>query len=139
MASPQSMSKPAAAPTPGPSPPGPTMPAAPSTPVLPDLDLSHLTEEERQQIMAVLDRQKNEEEKEAKLIRSLQDDISKAEQTVKVITEENKVKNMQQNGAVCQICHKTKFADGVGHSCNYCNLKSCARCGGRVTLRSNKC
>ena len=65
-------------------------------------------------------------------------DIDKAVETVKSISEENKTKNPQQNGAVCQICHKTKFADGVGHSCNYCNLKSCAKCGGRVTLRSNK-
>lgn len=63
------MSKPAAALTPGPSPPGPSLPAAKPTPELPDLDLSHLTEEERAQILAVLDRQKNEEEKEAKLIR----------------------------------------------------------------------
>ena len=33
---------------------------------------------------------------------------------------------------------KTKFADGVGHVCNYCNVRCCARCGGKVTLRSNK-
>nr|XP_022331894.1 regulating synaptic membrane exocytosis protein 1-like isoform X5 [Crassostrea virginica] len=41
-------------------------------------------------------------------------------------------------GAVCQICHKTKFADGVGHMCHYCQLKSCARCGGRMTVKQNK-
>ena len=40
--------------------------------------------------------------------------------------------------ATCQICLKTKFADGVGHSCNYCGVRCCARCGGKVTLRSSK-
>ncbi|XP_038832219.1 regulating synaptic membrane exocytosis protein 2 isoform X2 [Salvelinus namaycush] len=38
----------------------------------------------------------------------------------------------------CGICHKTKFADGCGHLCSYCQTKFCARCGGRVSLRSNK-
>ncbi|XP_022645205.1 regulating synaptic membrane exocytosis protein 1-like isoform X2 [Varroa destructor] len=40
--------------------------------------------------------------------------------------------------ATCQLCLKTKFADGVGHICNYCNVRCCARCGGKVSLRSNK-
>ena len=40
--------------------------------------------------------------------------------------------------ATCQVCLKTKFADGIGHQCNYCNVRCCARCGGKVTLRSNK-
>uniref|UniRef100_A0A4W5L2N9 Regulating synaptic membrane exocytosis 1 n=1 Tax=Hucho hucho TaxID=62062 RepID=A0A4W5L2N9_9TELE len=37
----------------------------------------------------------------------------------------------------CGICRKTKFADGCGHHCSYCQTKFCARCGGRVSLRSN--
>ncbi|KAH7968963.1 hypothetical protein HPB52_013214 [Rhipicephalus sanguineus] len=40
--------------------------------------------------------------------------------------------------ATCQICLKTKFADGIGHICNYCSIRCCARCGGKVTLRSSK-
>ena len=40
--------------------------------------------------------------------------------------------------STCQICLKTKFADGIGHICNYCNVRCCARCGGKVALRSNK-
>lgn len=40
--------------------------------------------------------------------------------------------------ATCQVCLKTKFADGIGHLCNYCSVRCCARCGGKVTLRSNK-
>ena len=40
--------------------------------------------------------------------------------------------------STCQICLRTKFADGVGHTCNYCNVRCCAKCGGKVTLRSAK-
>ena len=39
---------------------------------------------------------------------------------------------------ICGICHKTKFANGCGQVCSYCQTKFCARCGGRVSLRSNK-
>ncbi|KAJ1362611.1 C2 domain, partial [Parelaphostrongylus tenuis] len=38
--------------------------------------------------------------------------------------------------AICQICQKTKFADGIGHKCFYCQLRSCARCGGRSQSKS---
>ncbi|KHJ43695.1 hypothetical protein D918_06200 [Trichuris suis] len=37
--------------------------------------------------------------------------------------------------AICQICQKTKFADGIGHKCYYCQLRSCARCGGRLQIK----
>ena len=40
--------------------------------------------------------------------------------------------------ATCQLCLKTKFADGLGHACHYCNVRCCARCGGKVALRSSK-
>uniref|UniRef100_A0A182YSY7 RIM zinc finger domain-containing protein n=1 Tax=Anopheles stephensi TaxID=30069 RepID=A0A182YSY7_ANOST len=40
--------------------------------------------------------------------------------------------------ATCHICLKTKFADGIGHICHYCNIRCCAKCGGKVTLRNNK-
>ncbi|XP_016316160.1 regulating synaptic membrane exocytosis protein 2-like isoform X2 [Sinocyclocheilus anshuiensis] len=58
---------------------------------------------------------------------------------VKKIGEEAP-KNPEQKGdsPTCGICHKTKFADGCGHVCSYCQTKFCARCGGRVSLRSNK-
>lgn len=41
-----------------------------------------------------------------------------------------------QDDAICQICQKTKFADGIGHKCFYCQLRSCARCGGRIASRN---
>uniref|UniRef100_A0A8C6MGQ3 Regulating synaptic membrane exocytosis 2 n=1 Tax=Nothobranchius furzeri TaxID=105023 RepID=A0A8C6MGQ3_NOTFU len=53
--------------------------------------------------------------------------------------EESKPAQDQKSDApTCGICHKTKFADGCGHICSYCQTKFCARCGGRVSLRSNK-
>ena len=57
-------------------------------------------------------------------------------QTVEKVGEEAKRSDNADTGAVCDICRKTKFADGVGHKCTYCNLKSCARCGGRVTVKN---
>ncbi|XP_039876146.1 regulating synaptic membrane exocytosis protein 2-like isoform X4 [Simochromis diagramma] len=38
----------------------------------------------------------------------------------------------------CGICRKTKFADGCGRACCYCQSRFCGRCGGRVSLRANK-
>ncbi|XP_046375678.1 regulating synaptic membrane exocytosis protein 2-like isoform X2 [Haliotis rufescens] len=108
----------------------------PSLPPMPDL--SHLSEDERKIIEDVLKRQREEEEKEQEVIRQMQDDFENYQQSVKKLTEETRKIPLQDEGAVCQICHKTKFADGVGHSCHYCHLKSCARCGGRMALRSNK-
>ncbi|XP_074510747.1 regulating synaptic membrane exocytosis protein 2 isoform X28 [Sebastes fasciatus] len=53
--------------------------------------------------------------------------------------EETKpTQELKSEAPTCGICHKTKFADGCGHLCSYCQTKFCARCGGRVSLRSNK-
>ncbi|XP_036064586.1 regulating synaptic membrane exocytosis protein 2 isoform X9 [Onychomys torridus] len=58
---------------------------------------------------------------------------------VKKMGEESQQQQEQKGDApTCGICHKTKFADGCGHNCSYCQTKFCARCGGRVSLRSNK-
>ncbi|KAJ8001849.1 hypothetical protein DPEC_G00173680 [Dallia pectoralis] len=43
----------------------------------------------------------------------------------------------KDDAPTCGICRKTKFADGCGNLCSYCQTKFCARCGGRVSLRSN--
>lgn len=43
----------------------------------------------------------------------------------------------RDDAPTCGICRKTKFADGCGNLCSYCQTKFCARCGGRVSLRSN--
>ncbi|XP_035272332.1 regulating synaptic membrane exocytosis protein 2 isoform X5 [Anguilla anguilla] len=58
---------------------------------------------------------------------------------VKKMGDESQL-TLEQKGEAptCGICHKTKFADGCGHVCSYCQTKFCARCGGRVPLRSNK-
>ncbi|XP_072354450.1 regulating synaptic membrane exocytosis protein 1 isoform X5 [Scyliorhinus torazame] len=140
---------------------GPRPPAAP--PTMPDL--SHLTEEERSIIMAVLERQREEEEKEEAMLnlpqwnelptnsskrlskmysspdldqRLHQQFESYKEQIRKIGDEARRYQGEHKDDApTCGICLKTKFADGCGHICSYCQTKFCARCGGRVTLRSN--
>uniref|UniRef100_A0A8C1ZMW3 Regulating synaptic membrane exocytosis 2 n=1 Tax=Cyprinus carpio TaxID=7962 RepID=A0A8C1ZMW3_CYPCA len=116
-------------------------PAVPrSGPVLPEMpDLSHLTEEERKIILGVMDRQKKEEEKEQSMLKKLHQQFEMYKDQVKKMGEEAPTTQEQKSDApTCGICHKTKFADGCGHLCSYCQTKFCARCGGRVSLRSNK-
>uniref|UniRef100_A0A8C9HC08 Regulating synaptic membrane exocytosis 1 n=1 Tax=Piliocolobus tephrosceles TaxID=591936 RepID=A0A8C9HC08_9PRIM len=144
---------------------GPRPPTVP--PPMQELpDLSHLTEEERNIIMAVMDRQKEEEEKEEAMLKCVVRDIAKPaacktprnaenqphqpsprlhqqfesykEQVRKIGEEARRYQGEHKDDApTCGICHKTKFADGCGHLCSYCRTKFCARCGGRVSLRSN--
>ncbi|XP_061628172.1 regulating synaptic membrane exocytosis protein 1 isoform X29 [Phyllopteryx taeniolatus] len=119
---------------------GPRPPAVP--PSMPDLpDLSHLTEEEREIIMAVMARQKEEEEKEQAMLKTLHQQFESYKQEVRRIGAETRRQQTQQkdDAPTCGICRKTKFADGCGHLCSYCQTKFCARCGGRVSLRSNNC
>ncbi|KAM4864910.1 regulating synaptic membrane exocytosis protein 2 isoform 18-T18 [Thomomys bottae] len=155
-------------------------PAASLPPPQPEMpDLSHLTEEERKIILAVMDRQKKEEEKEQSVLKvkeehkpqltqwfpfsgitelvnnvlqpqqkqqnekesqtKLHQQFEMYKEQVKKMGEESQQQQEQKGDApTCGICHKTKFADGCGHNCSYCQTKFCARCGGRVSLRSNK-
>ncbi|XP_054023253.1 regulating synaptic membrane exocytosis protein 2 isoform X24 [Dryobates pubescens] len=158
----------------GPAPPQPPPSSQPEMP-----DLSHLTEEERKIILAVMDRQKKEEEKEQSVLKvkeeqkpqltqwfpfsgitelvnnvlqpqqkqqnekepqtKLHQQFEMYKEQVKKMGEESQQQQEQKGDApTCGICHKTKFADGCGHNCSYCQTKFCARCGGRVSLRSNK-
>ncbi|XP_074166648.1 regulating synaptic membrane exocytosis protein 1 isoform X43 [Sminthopsis crassicaudata] len=60
------------------------------------------------------------------------------EQVRKIGEEARRYQGEHKDDApTCGICLKTKFADGCGHLCSYCRTKFCARCGGRVSLRSN--
>ncbi|KAM4029316.1 regulating synaptic membrane exocytosis protein 2 isoform 20-T20 [Anomaloglossus baeobatrachus] len=127
---------------------GPLPPAQPLLPEMPDL--SHLTEDERKTILAVMDRQKKEEEKEQSVLKvkeeqkpqlsqKLHQQFEVYKEQVKKMGEEAQQQQEQKGDApTCGICHKTKFADGCGHNCSYCQTKFCARCGGRVSLRSSK-
>ncbi|XP_041423912.1 regulating synaptic membrane exocytosis protein 2 isoform X24 [Xenopus laevis] len=158
---------------------GPLPPAQTQAPVSDIPDLSHLTEEERKIILAVMDRQKKEEEKEQSVLKvkeeqkaqpaqwfpfsgitelvnnvlqpqpkeqnekepeiKLHQQFEMYKEQVKKMGEESQPQQEQKGDApTCGICHKTKFADGCGHNCSYCQTKFCARCGGRVSLRSNK-
>ncbi|XP_061763356.1 regulating synaptic membrane exocytosis protein 1 isoform X3 [Nerophis ophidion] len=119
---------------------GPRPPTAPSS--MPDLpDLSHLTEEERKIIMGVMARQKEEEDKEEAMLKTLHQQFESYKQEVRRIGAETRRQQTQpkDDAPTCGICRKTKFADGCGHLCSYCQTKFCARCGGRVSLRSNNC
>ncbi|XP_014673638.1 PREDICTED: regulating synaptic membrane exocytosis protein 2-like [Priapulus caudatus] len=102
-------------------PPQPSMP-----------DLSHLTEEERKIIEDVLRRQQEEDGKEEQILRTLQNEV----ETITKKVAQQKAEDPLNTGLVCQICNKTKFADGIGHTCNYCQLRVCARCGGKLNLKN---
>ncbi|XP_072319840.1 regulating synaptic membrane exocytosis protein 1-like isoform X17 [Eucyclogobius newberryi] len=124
----------------GPQAGGPRPPTAP--PSMQDLpDLSHLTEEERKIIMGVMARQKEEEEKEQAMLKTLHQQFESYKQEVRRIgADTRRQQTLQKDDApTCGICRKTKFANGCGHLCSYCQTKFCARCGGRVSLRSNNC
>ncbi|XP_052603613.1 regulating synaptic membrane exocytosis protein 2 isoform X5 [Peromyscus californicus insignis] len=165
---------------PAPTPAAAQPPPPPPPPPQPEMpDLSHLTEEERKIILAVMDRQKKEEEKEQSVLKikeepkpqptqwfpfsgitelvnnvlqpqqkqqnekepqtKLHQQFEMYKEQVKKMGEESQQQQEQKGDApTCGICHKTKFADGCGHNCSYCQTKFCARCGGRVSLRSNK-
>ncbi|XP_077352490.1 regulating synaptic membrane exocytosis protein 1-like isoform X2 [Festucalex cinctus] len=130
---------------------------------IPEPDLSHLTEEERKIIMAVLARQREEEAKEEAMLKEEKPIQARTVNLVgqKKPPQQNDVRGIQQqlssyretvirqataaagsavhrdDAPTCGICQKTKFADGCGNLCSYCHTKFCARCGGRVSLRSN--
>uniref|UniRef100_A0A673J9G8 Regulating synaptic membrane exocytosis protein 1-like n=1 Tax=Sinocyclocheilus rhinocerous TaxID=307959 RepID=A0A673J9G8_9TELE len=109
-----------------------------SIPELPDL--SHLTEEERKIIMAVMVRQREEEAKDEAVLNLHQQFANYKEQVRRIGPEPPQQRQQGQHkddAPTCGICHKTKFADGCGNLCSYCQTKFCARCGGRVSLRSN--
>ncbi|XP_033496784.2 regulating synaptic membrane exocytosis protein 2 isoform X8 [Epinephelus lanceolatus] len=120
--------------------PGPAAAATSAAGAMPEMpDLSHLTEDERKIILGVMDRQKKEEAKEQSMLKKLHQQFESYKDQVKKMGEESKQTQDQKSEApTCGICHKTKFADGCGHLCSYCQTKFCARCGGRVSLRSNK-
>ncbi|KAM4549853.1 regulating synaptic membrane exocytosis protein 2-like isoform 4-T4 [Fundulus diaphanus] len=102
-------------------------------------DLSHLTEEERRIILSVMERQKKEEEKEQSMLKKLHQQFEMYKDQVKKLGEEPPAaQTARAESPTCGICHKTKFADGCGRACCYCQSRFCARCGGRVSLRANK-
>lgn len=109
---------------------GSRLPASPPPP-----DLSNLTEEEKQIIQCVLQRQKQMEEETIELQRNLEKEVESYQNKVERKTGQS-VTIREEN--VCEICHKTKFTDGSGKECKYCKLKVCARCGVQVTIPGSK-
>ncbi|TRY72541.1 hypothetical protein TCAL_16226 [Tigriopus californicus] len=103
--------------------------------ITPSPDLSHLTVEERAIISNVMHRHQSEESREVEFLRRKQMEVVSLENQIREKTEFQKKAGVELN-STCQICLKTKFADGIGHKCNYCGVRCCARCGGKVTMRS---
>ncbi|KAI1724565.1 c2 domain-containing protein [Ditylenchus destructor] len=99
-------------------------------------DLSHLSEEERAIILQVLQRQKAEEQKEEEIAQRADKELDDIERQINERKENAQRLVGTQDDAICQICQKTKFADGIGHKCFYCQLRSCARCGGKTTSKN---
>ncbi|GIX75663.1 FYVE-type domain-containing protein [Caerostris darwini] len=69
--------------------------------------------------------------------------ITNREEQERIRLLETAVENLRQKAGVdlestCNICFKTKFADGIGHICSQCGKRCCARCGVKVPLRLNK-
>ncbi|XP_078031888.1 regulating synaptic membrane exocytosis protein 2-like isoform X13 [Epinephelus lanceolatus] len=115
---------------------GPPAGAGPG-PELPDM--SHLTEEERRIILSVMERQKKEEEKEQSMLKKLHQQFEMYKDQVKKLGEEPPAaQTARAESPTCGVCRKTKFANGCGHACCYCQSRFCARCGGRVPLRASK-
>ncbi|WKY15211.1 hypothetical protein Q1695_000589 [Nippostrongylus brasiliensis] len=99
-------------------------------------DLSHLSAEEREIIEQVFKRQKDEEAKEVQLTLKADAELDQIEKQINERKEIARRLVGTHDDAICQICQKTKFADGIGHKCFYCQLRSCARCGGRSQSKS---
>ncbi|CEF62232.1 Rim [Strongyloides ratti] len=99
-------------------------------------DLSHLSAEERAIIEQVFQRQKEEEEKEVQISQKANQELVEIERQIQERKETAHRLLGTQDDAICQICQKTKFADGIGHKCFYCQLRSCARCGGRTQSKN---
>jgi len=78
-------------------------------------DLSHLSEEERQIILQVLQRQKDEERKEEEIAQKGNQELWDIERQIQERKENAQKLIGTQDDAICQICQKTKFADGIGH------------------------
>ncbi|XP_035038175.2 regulating synaptic membrane exocytosis protein 2 isoform X19 [Hippoglossus stenolepis] len=60
------------------------------------------------------------------------------DQVKKLGEEPQAAQTARAESLTCGICRITKFADGCGRACCYCQSRFCARCGGRVPLRANK-
>ncbi|XP_047200130.1 regulating synaptic membrane exocytosis protein 2 isoform X16 [Hippoglossus stenolepis] len=123
----------------GPAGPAPPPGSGPGLGPEPGPDLSHLTEEERSIILSVVERQKEEEEKEQSMLKKLHQQFEMYKDQVKKLGEEPQAaQTARAESLTCGICRITKFADGCGRACCYCQSRFCARCGGRVPLRANK-
>lgn len=101
-------------------------------------DLSHLTEDERKIIEAVINRQKVEEKRDAETLQSRLDDYSapvamagrRYSQQIKTNPHTDSI---NESGVCCEVCQKTKFVgEQSARQCSICKKRFCVRCGVRL-------
>ncbi|KAL5021135.1 hypothetical protein ScPMuIL_000290 [Solemya velum] len=102
--------------------------AVPTPQCPPSPDLSGLTENEIEALRDVFRRQEQFEQEELERIQKLKDELEEFESSSKYDTNaKNKLKHIDLR--LCRLCHKTKFADGIGRLCCDCHKRVCNKCG----------
>ncbi|ELU17703.1 hypothetical protein CAPTEDRAFT_217843 [Capitella teleta] len=99
----------------------------------PDVDLSHLSSEERAQIAAVIARAKQVQEDEAQMVRDLEEEYSSLATTVEARRRAS-VSGSEQGvlsagEEICPVCCEGSLADGTQNVCAECQTIVCADCG----------
>ncbi|XP_028404910.1 regulating synaptic membrane exocytosis protein 1-like isoform X2 [Dendronephthya gigantea] len=107
--------------------------AVPPMPVL-----THLTEEERNIIQSVIERQKACDAETHKLQRTLAREVETFQNKLEIKSKESPGNEPEKEANLCELCHKTKFADGVGKACKYCKRRVCSNCGDNASFPTKK-
>ncbi|CAF3542722.1 unnamed protein product [Adineta steineri] len=103
-------------------------------------DLSHLTDDERKIIEAVINRQNAEEKLDAFNIPSPIDDYSLPSIAISSSSSSRRYSQSNESGVFCQICQKTKFVnEQSSRQCSICQKRFCVRCGIRLKSQYYVC
>ncbi|CAF3784330.1 unnamed protein product [Rotaria sordida] len=99
-------------------------------------DLSHLTDDEKKIIEAVINRQKVEEKLDTFRIQSQDSDYSSPPKAI----SSRHYSQLNESGILCQICQKTKFVnEKSSRQCSICQKHFCVRCGIRLKSQYYVC
>jgi len=112
------------------------LPSSKLRPASPQLDLSHLSKDEREVIQSVIERQKALESEtfviESDISRELSAYQLKREARSRNSSQKEEVKKAKDE-IVCEICRRTVIKDfAKGKTCKYCKMKVCDNCGEQV-------
>ncbi|CAF2707840.1 unnamed protein product [Rotaria sp. Silwood2] len=99
-------------------------------------DLSHLTDDEKKIIEAVINRQKAEEKLDTFKIKSHDNDYS----SPPIAISSRHYSQSNESGVFCQVCQKTKFVnEHSSRQCSICQKRFCVRCGFRLKSQYYVC